>query len=126
MNENGNREIPDKSSPDRLTRAPTDRRMAVRFPLDLEVQYCIAGNHSERAGSGRVINISSSGILFATSTQVPVGSRIRLSVSWPVRLSQTCGLMLWLNGKVVRSGEGFVAVKIATAEFRTRSSKSPG
>jgi len=112
------------SVPDRLTRDPADRRLGVRFPIDCALRYRVSGEKSENAdGSGRTINMSSSGILFVTANPVAPGNRIQLWVSWPAKLNQKCAMNLVLRGTVVRAERGAVAVKINHREFRTRGSQ---
>ncbi len=115
---------PDTSMLDPLPRDPADRRLRVRYPIGCAVQYRVTGRESEiTGGSGRTINMSSSGILFATEDPVAPGTRIQLWVSWPAKLDHKCPMNLVLRGKVVRAEHGVVAVKIEKREFRTRGTQ---
>lgn len=51
------------------------------------------------------------------------GTRLLLSVDWPVRLSETCPLKLVTRSRVVRYGGGVAAARFETWEFHTRRSK---
>ena len=74
-------------------------------------------------GTGKSINMSSSGILFQGGA-VEAGKKIEVSVNWPMQLSSSCRLKLVAEGRVVRSGDGRVAIAIDRYEFRTQGSRS--
>jgi hypothetical protein len=65
--------------------------------------------------------MSSSGILFTAESRLPVGRRVELSVDWPAKLNEQCGLKLVALGKVVRSSDSAAAVRIEKYDFRTRA-----
>ena len=71
-------------------------------------------------GSGTTLNISSRGILFTTAEKLPVGSRVDLSINWPVCLEDTCPLQLVVTGHVVRAESKQAVVRIDHYEFKTR------
>lgn len=101
-------------------RARTDRRAADRFPIEREVRYrTLNKRHSEEAGSGTTVNMSSGGILFRTETLLIPGKRLELAVSWPAQLDNKCSLKLVARGRVVRCENGRAAVEIQQYEFRT-------
>jgi len=90
--------------------------------MDQEVRYKRLGKGRTvtQVGTGRVINISSKGILFSTESLLPQGERIEVSVSWPARLNDTTPLKLVILGSVVRGEEKQAAVSIDHYEFKTR------
>jgi hypothetical protein len=104
--------------------SPFERRGATRFPMDGELSYSVLGGKTRTKGTGKLVNISSNGVLFATEEVLPPGARIELSVIWPVRLNERCSLKLVAKAKVVRWKEGKVAARIIGYEFRTRRSDS--
>jgi len=76
----------------------------------------------EEMGTGRTVNISSSGVLFTTQQPLFPGLRLELSVSWPAQLDNKCPLKLVARGRIVRSEPGKVAIEIQQYEFRTAGS----
>ena len=104
-----------------------DRRATDRFPLENDVRYkLLEAKLSGQTGRGRTQNISSSGILFTTEAQLPLGQRIELAVDWPAKLNEHCGLKLVALGKVVRSSAYAAAINIEKYDFRTRAAVSAG
>jgi hypothetical protein len=75
------------------------------------------------AGKGKTINMSSSGILFSSPGPLKVGTKLELSINWPVALNSTCPLKLVTQGRVARAATDAVAVQIDRYEFRTRGSR---
>ncbi|MGA2434169.1 MAG: PilZ domain-containing protein [Bryobacteraceae bacterium] len=100
----------------------TDRRSAVRFPIEQEVRYKVFNRNTIEVGSGRTINMSSNGILFTTQRALNPGERLELAVNWPAYLDNRCALKLVTTGRVVRSEDGKAAIAIERYEFRTQGS----
>jgi hypothetical protein len=99
-----------------------DRRRTDRFPIESELRYkLVEAKQVTEAGTGRTLNMSSKGILFTTAERLPVGRRVELSVEWPAQLSETCGLKLVAQGRVVRSSAEESAINIDKYDFRTRA-----
>jgi PilZ domain len=100
-----------------------EKRRSQRFPLMCVVRYKTLNKHKlPLNGNGKTVNVSSSGVLFTSSDDIPVGSRLELSISWPVRLNDHCLLNLIVSGKVVRqAAKGLLVVDIKRYEFRTQS-----
>jgi hypothetical protein len=95
-----------------------DRRDRRRFPIVAELRYRqlrVGG----QAGAGKTINISSSGLLFAGDHRCEAGQRLEISISWPVKLNNNCGLRLVSRAKVLRSDANGMAVIFDRHEFRT-------
>jgi PilZ domain len=113
-----------------LPESPGDpeRRANYRFPISCEVAYKVL--HSKGAieiGTGQTVNMSSTGVLFEAQAPLPPGSRVQLSISWPVRLDDKCGLKLVAHGRIVRCRYTTVALEIERYEFRTGPAKrAPG
>jgi hypothetical protein len=97
-----------------------ERRGAVRFPIEQEVRFKICNRNSIEAGGGRTVNMSSSGVLFATERRLMLGERLELSVNWPAQLNKKCALKLVTTGRVVRLEDGLAAIAIDRYEFRTQ------
>jgi hypothetical protein len=99
-----------------------DRRASNRVPIERDVRYRVLGSRKTRfqAGFGRTLNMSSRGVLFTTETDLPIGERIELAVSWPVQLNDETPLKLVAQGILVRSESTQAAISIERHEFRTR------
>ena len=113
-------------TPDRLSEMPegntTERRRSSRFPIEREVRYKTLNQRAEiLAGSGKTLNISSSGVLFTSDHDLPVGTRLEVSISWPAQLNEKCLLNLVARGRVTRHTKGQLALQIQQYEFRTQS-----
>ena len=98
-----------------------NRRTNVRFPVRLAVNYQ-ALEHPFFSGTAvsETLNISSKGLLFATSHPLQPGQLLQVSVDWPARLENEIPLKLVAEGRVIRVVEGQAAVRIDKYEFRTR------
>lgn len=100
----------------------SERRRRIRFDLSCELRYRLLDSRRHLPPqSGRTINISSKGAVFETSSQLPVGKRVELVISWPVKLNEKCGLKMVALARVIRSTESRAAVALLTHEFRTQS-----
>lgn len=103
----------------------SDRRRSNRFPIEREVRYKTLNQRSELlSGSGKTLNISSSGVLFTSDHEFPIGTRLEVSISWPAQLNEKCLLNLVARGRVTRFTKGQLAVQIQQYEFRTQSRPS--
>ena len=102
--------------------ANAERRRSSRFPIEREVRYKTLNQRAEvLAGNGKTVNISSSGVLFTSDHELPVGTRLEVSISWPAQLNERCLLNLVARGRVTRYGKGQTALQIQQYEFRTQS-----
>jgi len=72
------------------------------------------------AGSGKTLNISSSGVLVRSDRVLPVRAHVKLFIHWPVALDGKA-LDLVIVGTVVRSERTLIAVKREKHEFFIRS-----
>jgi len=110
----------------RRTEAPevgtTERRRSSRFPIERDLRYKTLNQRTEiLAGNGKTLNISSSGVLFTSDHDLPVGTRLEVSISWPAQLNEKCLLNLVARGRVTRHAKGQLALQIQQYEFRTQS-----
>lgn len=100
-----------------------EKRESNRFPVQQEMQYRVLHSNVEAiSGSGRTLDMSSSGILFSTEQRLHPGRLVEVAINWPARLDGKCPLKLVAVGRIVRSEPHRAAVKIERYEFRTRSS----
>lgn len=103
----------------------SDRRASDRFPIEREVRYKVLSKRSaDEAGSGKTVNMSSSGVLFTSQHFLVPGKRVEVSISWPAQLNNTTNLKLVARGRVVRCEDGRAALEIQQYEFRTQGSTS--
>jgi c-di-GMP-binding flagellar brake protein YcgR len=76
-------------------RRNSERRASVRFQLTLEVRYSVGGRRrSVESGSGRTLDISSSGMSFTADRPLSIGQELDLFVDWPVLLDGVIPLQL--------------------------------
>jgi len=98
----------------------TERRSKYRFEIQRDLRYKMtAEGIPVAAGTGKTINICSSGIAFSTDHPMQAGAFIELSINWPVLLDDNCPMRLNVFGRILRA-EGMEAVcSIDKYEFRT-------
>ena len=106
-------------------RTSSERRGSSRFPIEREIRYRVLNKKSnQESGSGKTVNISSTGILFTTEHVLLPGRTLEVSVSWPAHLNNNCPLKLVARGRVVRFEPGKAAIEIQHYEFRTQGMQS--
>ena len=104
-----------------------ERRRGIRFPMDMEVRYSVVGDHRPtEIGSGRTIDMSSSGLSFTSDKPLSIGQSLDLFIDWPVPLDGDVQLQLVVSGVVVRVAGTVTALQIGRHEFRTRSAGLKG
>jgi hypothetical protein len=102
--------------------AITERRASTRFPLTLEVHYAVSGpcGVPVETGSGRTIDLSSSGLRFTADRPLLTGQTLDVSIDWPVLLNGVVQLQLVMLGVIVRTRGTTTAVKTQRYAFKTR------
>src|ERR1043166_5936526 len=98
-----------------------DRRRTSRFPLQEDVKYKLSKGKVITTGSGKTLNIGSTGVMFTTEQHLPVGRTVEVSINWPVCLDGGCLLKFVASGPVIRSEGDRAVIRIDRYEFRTRS-----
>ncbi len=107
--------------PKRNKQEKTDRRSSRRFQIEEEMRYkVLARTGPAEAGSGKVLNISSTGVSFVAEKALPPGERVEMSMNWPARVNHVCPMKLVIFGWVVRSDATSTVLSIERYEFRTR------
>jgi hypothetical protein len=97
-----------------------DRRSDRRYRIRLDVRWkLIRRRKVQDTGTGQTLDISSGGILFETDRELPVGLNVEMSIVWPVLLRQMAPMQLVVSGRIVRSANRWVAVRMTQHEFRT-------
>jgi hypothetical protein len=105
--------------------ASSERRASSRFPIERELRYKTLSQRAETVnGVGKTLNISSSGVLFTSVHDLPIGTRLEVSISWPAQLNERCLLNLVARGRITRQEQGQLALQIQQYEFRTQSLSS--
>jgi hypothetical protein len=98
-----------------------DRRTKRRFGIEQALRYkLLYGSRVAESGTGKTMNISSSGVWFTTEGVLSTGLPVELSMSWPARLNDVCPMKLMIYGCVVRSDKQSAALAIERYEFRTQ------
>ncbi len=97
-----------------------ERRIKPRYKLHLPLSYNVLDSVFVRQGFGWTRNLSSGGIAFETPEDLPSGARLELAIEWPVALGGSTPLKLVVQGHVVWSGRGLVALYFKRCQFRTR------
>jgi hypothetical protein len=108
------------SRPARLP-ASHERRRRLRFPLSTELRFeaYLPDNGKPVQGTGQAENMSSVGLAFRSTTPVPRGARLTVSLAWPAKLDNECLLRMVFDGDVVRTEGDLVVITIERYEFRT-------
>ena len=88
-----------------------ERRSRVRFPFELRVQFRSLDPGYRPWGTGRLINMSSGGLLVSSQHEMIIGTRVELNIDWPTRLDGRLPLQLIAAGTITRCDSfGFAAV----------------
>ncbi len=102
-----------------------DRRSKRRFNIEQGLRYrLLYGSRIAESGTGRTVNISSSGVWFKTDTILSTGLPVELAMTWPARLNDVCPMKLMIYGCVVRSDAEGAALAIERYEFRTQGNNT--
>ena len=94
-----------------------ERRSQGRFGFEGDLEYEWVFARQTARGSGRIVNISKSGLLFKTERHIAPGTEFSIRAPWPTRLGGG-NLDLVIAGRAVRSGSEGTAVRILRYDFR--------
>jgi hypothetical protein len=108
-----------------------DRRTDRRYTLTLDLRWRLVRRRKVLdSGSGRTLDLSSSGLCFEAGRPLPVGLNVELSISWPALLHNVAPMQLAVAGKIVRAEGPRTAIRMVQHEFRTAGNavaeQSPG
>lgn len=95
-----------------------ERRAGCRYPVVLDLSYQGAEEKREFKGTGKTVDISSSGILFVGEHTLTEGAGVELTLRWPFLLDNSIPLQLKVSAKVKRIDGTRAAVEIVSHEFR--------
>lgn len=97
-----------------------ERREDRRYDMQLDLRWKLVRRRRViDNGVGYTLDISSGGIRFQAGRELPVGLNVELAVSWPVRLHNVAPMQLAIQGRIVRSADGWAAIRTVQHEFRT-------
>jgi hypothetical protein len=103
-----------------------DRRAANRYPVNLDLSFQeITSAKTSVQGSGRTVDLSSDAILFTASCPIIPGTRLEVSLQWPVTLDGRVPLKLVARGVVMGYRAPNAVVAIQNYEFRTLRVSQP-
>ena len=95
-----------------------ERRTRARFPLVREVRYRPRNRRGEPPCQGQTINISSSGTLFTIGEDLVPGTKVELSISWPLKLNNAVSMNLVAGATIVRVEGRKAAARFESHEFK--------
>ena len=97
-----------------------ERRSKYRFEIQRDLRYKMtAEGIPVAAGTGKTLNMCSSGIAFATDQPMQAGAFVELSINWPVLLDDSCPMRLNVFGRILRADGTEAVCSIDKYEFRT-------
>lgn len=103
-----------------------ERREHRRYDLKLDLRWKVIRRRKVRdIGTGQTGDVSRGGVCFFAGRDIPAGTNVSLSITWPVLLDSVTPMLLAVHGKVVRSSEGWVSIKARQYEFRTQGISRP-
>ena len=95
-----------------------DRRRGQRLSLHLGLQFTIREHGTViGTGEGKIRDVSRSGIFFESSTIVPPGSVLQLTVDWPVRFQNKTRVDWIVDAVVVRNTQFGMGINIMRQRF---------
>jgi hypothetical protein len=105
-----------------------ERRLKIRYPLNLNVRFRTLSGPSLWSGAGRAVDMSSSGVFIVSEHtlfqhEVSEGARVEMSIAWPFLLGGTIPIQLFAVGSVLRRGASHFAAAFERYEFRARSAR---
>jgi PilZ domain len=99
-----------------------ERRGDRRYGIQLDLKWKLVRRRRVLdTGTGRTLDLSSSGVLFNAGRALPEGLNVELSIAWPVLLHNVAPLQLTVAGRIVRCEGRIIAVQMVQHEFRTVS-----
>src|SRR5215831_15196800 len=101
-----------------------ERRSHCRYSVVVEIQYQVIGTAPPpKVGRGRIVDLSSGGLLFEADTALPEGAALNLYIPWPACVGNH--FALWCTGRILRCEGLRTAVALEHAEFRAEVRSQP-
>jgi len=99
-----------------------ERRHDTRYGMQLQLRWkLVKRRRTVDTGTGYTVNMSSGGIRFEAGREMPAGLNVELAISWPILLLNVAPMQLVITGRILRSADGWAAIRTVTHEFRTFS-----
>jgi len=99
-----------------------ERRRDKRYGMQLQLRWkLVRRRRTIDTGTGSTVNMSSGGIRFEAGREMPSGLNVELAISWPILLLNVAPMQLFITGRILRSSDGWAAIRTVTHEFRTFS-----
>ncbi len=96
-----------------------ERRAHRRYAIVSSLNYRIVRQHQVlQEGSGRSVDISTSGISFESPHMLPLGSKVEVTIAWPSGPSALRRLEFVAEGRIVRTQQTVTAVVFKRYAFR--------
>src|ERR1700684_222932 len=97
-----------------------ERRRGQRYGMQLQLRWkLVRRRRTIDTGTGCTVNMSSGGIRFEAGREMPAGLNVELAISWPILLLNVAPMQLFITGRILRSGEGWAAIRTVPHELRT-------
>jgi PilZ domain len=97
-----------------------ERRNYRRYDMKLDLRWKLVRRRRVLdTGVGFTLDLSRGGARFHAGRVLPVGWNVDLAVAWPARLLDVAPMQLSIQGKIVRSADGWAAIRTVQHEFRT-------
>jgi PilZ domain len=109
----------------------TDRRIKIRYPIQLAVSYRMLSRSQTLSGVGHTLNMSSGGLLLdcrhslRRQHALSAGMRIEVSMDWPSLLNADIPLQLVTAGRIVRWEGTTCGIAFTKYQFRTKRKAWP-
>src|SRR5215469_10939160 len=99
-----------------------ERRASCRYPITANLSYAYPGANPS-GGHGRLVNVSSTAILFESNGEFRPRMKLKLVIAWPAPAGQSSNLVVSIDGRVIRVLESFTAIAIEAYEFKSMADK---
>jgi hypothetical protein len=97
-----------------------ERRDDRRYDMKLELRWKLVRRRRViDSGVGFTLDLSRGGVRFHAGRVMPVGLNVELAIAWPARLHNVAPMQLSIQGKILRSAQGWAAIRTVQLEFRT-------
>jgi hypothetical protein len=97
-----------------------ERRDDRRYDIRLELRWKLLRRRRViDSGVGHTLDLSRGGVRFLAGRVLTVGLNVELAIAWPARLHNVAPMQLSIHGKILRSAEGWAAIRTLQHEFRT-------
>jgi hypothetical protein len=96
------------------------KQFATAYPIQLDLRYKVLNPNSTVAGTGKTLEISSTGIVFTADGPIEPGTKVELSMAWPALLDNCVALQLVSEVKITGREGQTLRANIWKYNFRTR------